>query len=272
MILFSPAKINLGLQILKKRSDGFHEISTLMFPLPFRDLLEINPGKPGGKNFSMTQSGIMVPGDIRDNLCFRAWKLFCNEQGETPVQLHLHKRIPMGAGLGGGSSNAATVLKGLNTLRGDPYAIAELEDLAATLGSDCSLFIKNEPALAEGRGEVLKRTQVQLPGNYMVVMYPELHVDTAAAYRETVPDADRPPLHTLLESPMETWKELVKNDFEKTVFRKYPEIADLKSELYSSGAVYASMSGSGSSVFGLFRDKPEPGVVPLNYIAWEGYV
>lgn len=272
MILRSPAKINLGLQILRKRSDGFHDISTLMVPLPFRDLIEINPGKPGGESFSMTQTGITVPGNINENLCFKAWKLFCSAHTETPVQLHLHKRIPMGAGLGGGSSNAATVLKGLNTLRAEPFTANELEKMAASLGSDCSLFINNTPALAEGRGEILKRSPVQLSGFYMVLLYPELHVDTASAYQHTVPDDSRPPLQTLLEQPVETWKDHVRNDFEQTVFGKFPEIADLKSELYGAGAFYASMSGSGSSVFGLFRQKPEQGSIPFKYIVWEGFL
>lgn len=272
MILFSPAKINLGLQILRKRDDGFHEISTLMVPLPFRDLIEINPGKPGGEDFSMTQSGITVPGSIQDNLCFRAWKLFCREHGNTPVKLHVHKRIPMGAGLGGGSSNAATVLRGLNTLKGDPCTTKDLETLAAALGSDCSLFINREPSLAEGRGEILRQSPVRLAGLYMVILYPELHVDTASAYHDTVPDATRPSLQKRLEAPLETWQDHVKNDFENSVFRKFPEIADLKTELYGAGAVYASMSGSGSSVFGLFRRKPARGTIPFNYIVWEGYL
>lgn len=272
VILLSPAKVNIGLQILRKRTDGFHTISTLMVPLPFRDLIEINPGKIGGESFSMKQSGITVPGNISDHLCFRAWQLFCNEHSLTPVQLHLHKRIPLGAGLGGGSSNAATVLKGLNTLKGDPYTTKELETMAASLGSDCSLFISNAPALAEGRGEILKSSPVQLSGLYMVILYPEMHVDTASAYRDTVPDANRPQLQTLLATPVETWRDHIKNDFERTVFGKFPEIADLKSELYGAGALYASMSGSGSSVFGLFRNKPLPGTIPFNYIAWEGYL
>ena len=272
MIHFSPAKINLGLQILKKRSDGFHEIATLMYPLPFRDILEINPSSGAAEGFTMTQTGIPVPGSTRENLCYRAWELFSREHSHTPVRVHLHKRIPPGAGLGGGSSNAATVLKGLNELRDKPFSIQELEDMAAELGSDCSLFIKNEPALAEGRGEVLKETPVRLSGHYLVLLYPELHIDTATAYREAIPDADRPPLHSLLESPMEKWQQQVTNDFEKTIFRKFPEIGELKSELCDAGAIYASMSGSGSAVFGLFANQPEPGSIPFKYIIWEGYL
>jgi 4-diphosphocytidyl-2-C-methyl-D-erythritol kinase len=272
VILFSPAKINLGLQILRKRNDGFHDLSTLMYPLPFRDILEINPSTGSEAGFSMTRTGIPIPGETDENLCYRAWKLFCREHSDTPVRLHLHKRIPLGAGLGGGSSNAATVLKGLNTLKGDPFSVHELEEMAAVLGSDCSLFIKNKPALAAGRGEVLRETPVRLSGLYLVLLYPELHIDTATAYRNVIPDADRPPLHSLLELPLESWQEQVINDFEQPVFSKFPEIGELKSALSASGAVYASMSGSGSAVFGLFRDKPGPDVIPMQYIAWEGYL
>lgn len=272
MILFSPAKINLGLHILRKRNDGFHDLSTLMYPLPFRDILEINPANGSEAGFTMTQTGIPIPGSTGENLCHRAWQLFCRAHSHIPVRLHLHKRIPLGAGLGGGSSNAATVLKGLNTLKGEPFLVHELEEMAAELGSDCSLFIKNEPALAEGRGELLKETPVSLSGLYLVLLYPELHIDTATAYRNVVPDADRPPLHSLLELPRESWQEQVVNDFEKSVFSKFPEIGELKTALIASGAIYASMSGSGSAVFGLFSAKPDPDGIPLNYIAWDGYI
>jgi 4-diphosphocytidyl-2-C-methyl-D-erythritol kinase len=243
-----------------------------MYPLPFRDILEINPSTGSGEGFTMTQTGIPVPGSTRENLCYRAWELFSGEQGNTPVRVHLHKRIPPGSGLGGGSSNAATMLKGLNELRGNPFSIRELEEMAAELGSDCSLFIKNEPAFAEGRGEILKETPVRLSGHYLVLLYPELHVDTAKAYRDAIPDADRPPLQSLLELPMETWQQKVSNDFEKTVSGKYPEIGELKSDLLGAGAFYASMSGSGSAVFGLFRNQPDPGSIPYKYIIWEGYL
>jgi 4-diphosphocytidyl-2-C-methyl-D-erythritol kinase len=270
VILFSPAKINLGLHILKKRGDGFHDISTLMYPIPFRDILEINPSAE--KGFTMTHSGIPVPGNTKDNLCYRAWELFCSKHRIIPVSLHLHKRIPPGAGLGGGSSNAATMLRGLNTLCGEPFSIKEMEEMAAALGSDCSLFIRNAPALAEGRGEILKATPVKLQGKYLILLYPELHIDTASAYRDAEPFADRPPLDVLLDSPAETWQQQVRNDFEKTVFRKYPEIGELKSELSAAGAFFASMSGSGSAVFGLFHTRPLPGSIPFKYITWEGYL
>jgi 4-diphosphocytidyl-2-C-methyl-D-erythritol kinase len=144
--------------------------------------------------------------------------------------------------------------------------------MAAALGSDCSLFIRNEPALALGRGEILKATPVRLSGHYLVLLYPELHIDTASAYRDAEPFSDRNPLYSLLEMPVEKWKQKVNNDFENTVFRKYPEIGELKSELYRAGAFYASMSGSGSAVYGLFHNPPEPGSVPSKYITWEGYL
>ena len=270
VILFSPAKINLGLHVLRKRSDGFHDISTVMYPLPFRDIIEIKPGAKGDKEFTLTQSGIPVPAVEQDHLCFRAWQLFCTEHRTIPARVHLHKRIPPGAGLGGGSSNASTVLKGLNAISDSPFSNDQLKEMAAMLGSDCAIFVENQPALAEGRGEILTETSISLSDYWLVLLYPEIHVDTASAYSQVIPDERRPSIMDVLKTPIEEWKSRLTNDFEVSVFGQYPEIAHLKSQLYKAGAIYASMSGSGSSVYGLFRQKQPDIRLFSDKLLWQG--
>jgi 4-diphosphocytidyl-2-C-methyl-D-erythritol kinase len=270
VILFSDAKINIGLQVRNKRDDGFHDISTLMVPVPLRDIIEINSSEKNDKDFSMGQSGITVPGQQEDHLCFRSWKLFCKAAGKIKVQIHLHKRIPIGAGLGGGSSNAVAVLKGLNTLSGNALAKADLLHLAGQLGSDCSLFVDNKPAFAGGRGDILSESKVDLKGIYMILLHPGLAINTAWAYKNITPDKKRENLKNLLSAPSDTWKTTVTNDFEPVVFEVYPEVASLKAELYLAGAFFTSMSGSGSTVFGLFKEKPELSRELKKHLLWEG--
>lgn len=270
MILFSNAKINIGLHILRKRDDGFHDIATLMVPVPFNDIIEINLAKPKGKGFSMNQTGITVPGNIEENLCYKSWELFCKERGMTHVQLHLHKRIPLGAGLGGGSSNAIAVLKGLNDLTGNKLNNNDLHQLAVQLGSDCSLFVENKPALAEGRGEILTDMPVSLKGLHLVLLNPGIPVNTAWAYSNITPNEERESLQRLLSEPMHQWKTNVTNDFENTVFKAHPEVAGLKAELYMAGAIFTSMSGSGSTVYGLFPEQPELNAELGKQLLWQG--
>jgi 4-diphosphocytidyl-2-C-methyl-D-erythritol kinase len=270
VIIFSNAKINIGLHILKKRDDGFHDISTLMVPVPFNDIIEINLTKPTGNGFSMTQTGITVPGNIEDNLCYKSWELFCRERGITHVQVHLHKQIPLGAGLGGGSSNAVAILKGMNNLTGNKLKTQDLQSLAVHLGSDCSLFVENKPALAEGRGEILTDMPVSLKGLHLVLLNPGIPVNTAWAYKNTSPRSNREPLQRHLSKPMHQWKTTVNNDFENTVFKAHPEIAGLKAELYMAGAIFTSMSGSGSTVYGLFKDQPELNAELAKNLLWQG--
>lgn len=270
VIIFSNAKINIGLRILRKRDDGFHDISTLMVPVPFNDIIEINPAKPTGSGFSMNQSGITVPGNIEDNLCYKSWELFCREMGMTHVQVHLHKRIPLGAGLGGGSSNAVAILKGLNNLTGNKLKNNDLHNLAVRLGSDCSLFVENKPALAEGRGEILTDLTLSLKGLHLVLLNPGLTVNTAWAYSNITPNENREPLQRHLLKPMHQWKTTVTNDFENTVFKAHPEVAGLKAELYMAGAIFTSMSGSGSTVYGLFTEQPELNPELEKHLLWQG--
>lgn len=270
MILFSDAKINIGLHILKKRNDGFHDISTLMVPVPFRDIIEIKIAGRNDRDFSMEQSGFTVPGRPEDNLCYRSWELFCRAAGKINVRIHLHKRIPIGAGLGGGSSNGTAVLKGLNMLSGNKLNRNDLLHLAGQLGSDCSLFVENKPAFAGGRGEILSDASVDLRGIYIALLHPGVAINTAWAYQNAVPDNKREKLRNLLSAPPDIWKTTIVNDFEPVVFKTYPEVASLKAELYLSGAFFTCLSGSGSTVYGLFREKPGLGTKLRKYLLWEG--
>ena len=253
MILFPPAKINLGLSILEKRSDGYHELETCMLPIPFYDILEILPAN----EFSFLQSGLKIPGASGDNLCEKAFRLLQEKYAIPNVMIHLRKQIPIGAGLGGGSSDAAYVLSGLNELFQLQLSTEILENLAAELGSDCPFFIKNEAQMARGRGEKLSVINLTLKGYYLILLNPGIHVGTKEAYAGVKPFHKEKSLESLLENPVSAWQELIVNDFETSIFMNHPKIEELKNELLKNGAIYASMSGSGSSVFGIFKQKIE---------------
>lgn len=269
MILNAPAKINIGLHILRKRSDGFHDLESLMYPLPFADLIEIRQTEEAGIRFS--SSGIHVPGKLEENLCMKACSLFQAFTGQKlNLSIHLHKQIPIGAGLGGGSSNAAAVLRALNSLTGDKLGIDELASLAAQLGSDCPLFIFENAMHASGRGEILKSAALTLRGYYLVLCNPGIMIPTAEAYSRVIPFSDRQSLENELKRTVSEWKDHVVNDFELSIFPIHPEIKRIKRDLYEAGAMYASMSGSGSSVYGIF--KSPPGALPAlnDSLLWEG--
>jgi len=256
MIFFSPAKINIGLQILEKRPDGFHNLQSVMFPTELCDILEIIPLRSGNQEVRFSQSGLRFESDLEDNLCLKAWEQLAREAHLPPVEMHLHKQIPVGAGLGGGSSNAATTLLGLNSLARDPLNRERLAELAESLGSDCPFFLNREPMLMEGRGEILTPVHLNLEGLYLVLLFPDIHVSTAEAYQGI---QARIPEHLLAEfihMPVNSWEGLIGNDFEQSVFAKYPRLNELKQNLYKNGAVYASLSGSGSSLYGIFDRLP----------------
>jgi 4-diphosphocytidyl-2-C-methyl-D-erythritol kinase len=252
MIFFPPAKINLGLRVLFKRSDGYHEIDSCMLPIPLVDVLEIIPSA----HFSFQQTGLIIPGNNSDNLCVKAYELMKDAYSLPPVYIHLRKEIPMGAGLGGGSADAAYVLRALNSLFDLKCTSAELEEKAAQLGSDCPFFIKDIPQIAKGRGEVLSPCNVSLKGYYLKIVNPGIHVGTKEAYEGIVLCPDAPSVQSIVEGPIESWKDQLVNDFEFSVFAQHPMLVDLKSTLYNEGAVYASMSGSGSTMFGVYKDEP----------------
>ncbi len=257
MIIFPNAKINIGLNIVEKRTDGFHNLETLMYPLLIRDQLEIKKtlGFSHGKvNFST--SGIPIDGDLQNNLVCKAYNLLHADFNLPSVDIHLHKTIPIGGGLGGGSSDAAFALKGISNLFGLMLSYEDLENYAAQLGSDCAFFVKNKPAYATSRGEVLELMPVELRDYYIALVVPTIHISTKEAYSKVTPSKPTISLKEQLQQPITEWQNTIKNDFEKSVFAQKPAIAEVKEKLIKAGAVYASMSGSGASVFGIFTDKP----------------
>lgn len=252
MLSFPPCKINLGLQVVSKRPDGYHNIETCFYPLPWTDILEIIPADI----FVFSNSGISVPGKAEENLCIKAYQLLKSNFDLQPVKIHLHKVIPMGAGLGGGSSDAAHALRILNSIFNLQLSSDQLKQFASQLGSDCSFFIEDTPMIGTGRGEVLERASVSLKGKYIVLVKPDVHVSTAEAYAGVKPSGSSNQIKDIVEnSTLTSWRSLLKNDFENSVFSKYPLIREMKEKLYQHGAVYVSMSGSGSAVYGIF-EKP----------------
>ncbi len=253
MVAFPYSKINLGLHVISKREDGYHNIETCFYPVPWTDILEIILAK----KFSFTSSGAVIPGSVEDNLCIKAFHLLQTRFDLAPVKIHLHKVLPTGAGLGGGSSDAAFTLRLLNSVFELNLNTIQLRNFAAQLGSDCSFFVQDKPMLGSGRGELLIDLPVSLKGLYMVLVKPDIHVSTADAYAGVKPNVPQQTLTDILTLPVAEWKDRLVNDFEKSVFAKHPAIEAIKNELYTHGALYASMSGSGSSVFGIFSSQTE---------------
>jgi len=253
MISFPNAKINLGLHITSKRKDGYHEIETCMVPIPLYDALEMILDNKSNWN----SSGLPIPGDPKDNLILKAEKLIKKDfQGLPNLTIHLHKNIPMGAGLGGGSADGAFALKLMNNLFDLHLDDFFLEEYAAQLGSDCPFFIENTPKIARGRGEILEPVNLSLTGNYLILVNPGIHVGTKEAYAGVRPGPPKVKLEEVL-ADKSRWKAELVNDFEPSIFKNHPAIAAIKEKMYSEGAFYAAMSGSGSSVFGLFEEQPK---------------
>ena len=253
MITFPNAKINIGLYVTSRRPDGYHNLETLFYPIELRDILEIVPAQ--GSESSLTVTGIAVDGDPEQNLVMRAYRLLQKEYNVPAVDIYLHKVIPFGAGLGGGSADAAYALVMLRDMFNLPLSDDELAQRASRLGADCPFFIYNRPLIATGIGDCFTSTDFSLKGLHIVLVKPSIAVSTAEAYAHVTPQNPQTPLADGLSQPIEQWRECVSNDFEKSVFPAHPRIATIKQRLYDLGAVYASMSGSGSSVFGIF-DKP----------------
>lgn len=254
MVAFPPAKINLGLYITAKRPDGYHDLSTLFLPVRLCDAIEcILAPADSQEDVQFTSSGLPVAGDSKDNLCVRAWQLLRQLYPVVPrVQMHLHKVIPMGAGLGGGSSDGSNMLLLLQQLTRTEIPDTVLQDIALQLGSDCPFFLHPVPSLAEGRGEILRPIHIPLKGYRVLLVHPGIHVSTATAFSRVVPQPMTVTLEQLLSQPVSEWKNHIRNQFEDSVFPQYPELAILKEKIYAAGAVYASMSGSGSTLYGLF--------------------
>jgi 4-diphosphocytidyl-2-C-methyl-D-erythritol kinase len=241
-----------------------------MYPIGLCDIIEINQLAGEKLPVRFSQSGIRFEGDQEKNLCMQAWKLMAPYRSLPPVSIHLHKQIPVGAGLGGGSSNASTILRGLNLLAGSPASPESLADLAAQLGSDCPFFLHNVPMLMEGRGEVLSQVKLSLKQSYLVLLFPEIHISTAEAYGAVSPSIPDLHLRQVIEAPVDQWKDQARNDFEKSAFIKHPLLKELKSSLYNAGAKFASMSGSGSSIYGIFERIPDLREEIQKYVIWKG--
>ncbi len=251
MISFPNAKINLGLNIVSKREDGYHNIESCFYPIPWYDSLEVIEAA----SFAFHSYGLDIPGDASSNLCVKAYELIKADHNIPAVAIHLLKNIPMGAGLGGGSADGAFVLKLLNELFRLNLTDTQLETYALQLGSDCPFFVKNEPAITTGRGEDLKLIDLDLSDYHLAIHNPGIHVSTKEAYAGVTPQSPRNNFSNLIGSPIHEWKGLLINDFETSIFPNHPEIQQLKNAMYKAGAIYASMTGSGSTVYGIF-EKP----------------
>ena len=259
MVVFPCSKINLGLNIVERRSDGYHNLETVFYPIPLHDNLEVISVKNATQDYLLHKTGLEIEGEDDNNLVVKVFRLLKEEFSQIPsVEIWLHKRIPSGAGLGGGSSDAAYMMRLLNEKYDLKMTDEDIEYRLSRLGADCPFFYHSRPAYATGIGDQLLPIDFDLAGYTLVLVKPDVHVSTREAYSLVHPKPSSQSLLFALSQPIETWRETVKNDFEFSVFKQYPAIAAIKQTLYDMGAVYASMSGSGSSVFGLFRrSQPE---------------
>ncbi|MEX2235555.1 MAG: 4-(cytidine 5'-diphospho)-2-C-methyl-D-erythritol kinase [Cyclobacteriaceae bacterium] len=269
MVSFPSCKINLGLNIISKRPDGYHNITTCFYPVQWNDVLDIVPAK----SFSFSQSGIPVSGAAADNLCVRAYEILKKIYGLKPVAIHLHKIIPIGAGLGGGSSDGAYTLRTLNGIFDLALSGEKLKEYAAQLGSDCAFFIENKAMIGTGRGEILSDVAVSLKGKYLVIVKPEVHISTARAFAGITPRNRTTDLRQILEHhPIGEWKELLGNDFEAVLFKQFPLVEALHQKMYALGASYASLTGSGSAVFGIFKNEVDLKKEFDSLVYWCGFL
>lgn len=268
MIVFPTCKINLGLRITDKRPDGFHNLQSCFYPVGWGDILEAIPSPSA--NTSFTSSGLPIPGSPTHNLCIRAYELLRADVELTPIQMHLHKLVPIGAGLGGGSADAAFALKLLNDQFSLGLSNTRLEDYARLLGSDCAFFIQNRPLYCTQKGDVFSDIAVDLKGYFIVLVYPNLAISTAEAYAGIKPRQPAANLYEQLLEPVANWRHTIHNDFEDSLFPRYPVLGQVKEQLYELGAVYASMSGSGSTVYGIFNAPVDMPNQFSDYRVWKG--
>jgi 4-diphosphocytidyl-2-C-methyl-D-erythritol kinase len=263
MICFPNAKINLGLNITEKRSDGFHNIETIFYPIGWNDALEVivldsaRTDKDSQQEFNLHLSGLAISGNIEDNLLYKAYQIIKQTKTLPHIDVYLHKTLPMGAGLGGGSADAAFFINLLNDQFQLHITEAERIDIARQLGSDCAFFIKNTPVYATQKGDVFADLKLDLSHLYIAIVYPNVHSNTKEAYSLVKPQQPSKSLLEIIKQPIKTWKTDLVNDFEKSIFSLYPIVEKTKNDLYELGSVYACMSGSGSAVFGLFENEPD---------------
>ncbi|MBS1501575.1 MAG: 4-(cytidine 5'-diphospho)-2-C-methyl-D-erythritol kinase [Bacteroidetes bacterium] len=253
MIVFPNAKINIGINIVSRRPDGYHNIETVFYPIRIFDALEALPGS----ELTFHSSGLGIPGRVEDNLCLKGYHLIGKDHALPPLNIFLHKHIPIGAGLGGGSSDAAFFIKLINDLFGLKLSTKQMQAYARELGADCAFFIEGKPVFAFEKGDRFQPIDLDLSQYHIVIVMPQAHVSTSEAYRGVKPAQPKHPLNELIKLPAGEWKDHIRNDFEETVFKNHPVIRGVKAALYEAGALYASMSGSGASVFGIFTSKPD---------------
>jgi len=269
MINFPNCKINLGLNILRKREDGYHDLETVFYPVDICDVLEVmTTTDKNSRPVEFTITGININGGEQDNLCIKAYKLLKKDFPLLPsIKMHLHKAIPLGAGLGGGSSDAAFALLLLNKKFQLNLSQTQLLDYSFQLGSDCAFFIVNKPCFAQSRGEILEQINCDLSSYQILIINPGIHISTRWAFLKIQPSIPKQSVKEIIQQPPETWKDLLTNDFEKPIMQYYPHLKSLKKQLYEQGAVYASMTGSGSTFFGIYpkSQKTETNIFPQEY-------
>ncbi|MFM7234914.1 MAG: 4-(cytidine 5'-diphospho)-2-C-methyl-D-erythritol kinase [Flavobacteriales bacterium] len=270
MIAFANAKINLGLFVTERRADGYHNLESIFLPVSLCDVVEAIPSK--GTDISFSVQGRAIDGDIETNLCVKAYRLLQRDFSIGGVEATMLKNIPIGAGLGGGSSDGAHMLKILNSIFAINLSNEQLEKYAAELGSDCPFFIQSKPCFVHGRGELLENIHLDLHGQQLVIIHPGIHVSTAEAYRGVSPKPAQFDLHTIMQLPRHQWQATITNDFEASVCKSHPSIAALIDTLLEQGAWYARMSGSGSAVFAFFDQRVELKNIPNAYFCHWGNV
>lgn len=253
MINFPIAKINIGLNITARRADGYHNLETVFYPIKINDVLELIQSN----ELSFEASGLGIPGKIEDNLCIRAYHLIKQDHDLSPVSIHLHKHIPIGAGLGGGSADAGYFIKLIDQKFDLGLTADAMRNYARQLGADCAFFIDSTPVFAFDKGDQFEPVQLDLSSYHIALVMPPTHVSTAEAYRGVKPSPVNRSLKDLVKLPVAEWRNHIKNDFEDHIFKAHPEIRGVKADLYQAGALYVSMSGSGASVFGIFETKPD---------------
>jgi 4-diphosphocytidyl-2-C-methyl-D-erythritol kinase len=266
MLIFPNAKINIGLNIVSKRQDGYHNIETIL--LPVKELVDALEFLPANK-IKFTASGIPIEGNPAENMVLKAYYLLKDRFKLPPLSIHLHKLIPPGSGLGGGSADASFMLSGLKEYFQLPLNQKELRELAGQLGSDCAFFILNEPAIVGGKGEILHPASLELKNNHILIIKPPFSVSTKDAYSGVKSSKPLHRLKDIIHQPIEEWKDLIRNDFEPNIFKRFPELENIKLSMYKMGALFASMSGSGSAIFGIFETLPELPKFPGNYFCWK---
>jgi 4-diphosphocytidyl-2-C-methyl-D-erythritol kinase len=266
MIAFPNAKVNIGLNIISRRNDGYHNLETIFYPVQIKDALEVVEAS----DMRFESSGIEIPGYANENLCLKAYDLLRKDFDLPNISIHLHKQIPIGAGLGGGSADAAFFLKLINEKFGLGLSLEQLQGYCRKLGADCAFFIENKPLFAHGKGDYFEPVALDLSAYYMVLVMPPVHVSTGEAYRGAKPQVPAISLKDLVQLPIEAWQGKVKNDFERHILQAHPAIRGVKAALLEAGALFALMSGSGASVYGIFKSEPDLSALAKDNLIFKG--